>query len=642
MIKNVCAVIVTYNRKELLKRALSALLGQTEAFRKIYIVDNASTDGTDKVVDLYCKENASLEYIKLPENKGGAGGFFQGIKNAYEDSENEWIVVLDDDAILPVNYNEKLNCFLKQNPGAECCTGNVMFCQDGQWKKTVNDTEEYSIESKFTFVSTAFKRSLVEKVGFPESDYFIWFDDTEYCERIRKVTDIYSMNHVLVEHLQAPQTMDSLCWKKYYGIRNVLCMRQKHSSKPEFVFFYWKEKIRLFISCIIKQLFLEHSLSRFVKKRRLVKDAFRDFRNKKMGINRKYTSARKILILTEALGGGVYWDIVHIANHMASKSKMCIGYTRTASLHEGFTKEFRNNVELVELNNSADRNLIGYFKYFIGMRRLIKEFNPDVVHFHSSVAGVLGRWSFLVHTYEMYYSPHGFAYLNKDSKLKTAVYWLIEKISALRKCTIVACGEKEFELAGKFKHNSLCVLNGVDIEKCRLISKENDTQPEIKKRFRVVSVGRNCNQKNPQLFLKIAQSMPDYQFIWIGGKLETDLDNVENIEYTDRETVLKILNNSDVFMLTSIFEGLSLSLLEAMALKVPCVISNSIGNADVLEDGISGFVCDGVEQYCHALKQIEQSKEIKQKLTKNAYHVVCEKYSANMMLKKIETIYTGC
>lgn len=85
----VAAVVVTYNRKELLRECLNALLNQTRPLDEIIVIDNASTDGTQEMI---AKEFPYITYVLMSENIGGAGGFHEGMKLAYEKGY-DWIWV---------------------------------------------------------------------------------------------------------------------------------------------------------------------------------------------------------------------------------------------------------------------------------------------------------------------------------------------------------------------------------------------------------------------------------------------------------------------------------------------------------------------------------------------------------------------
>lgn len=92
----ITAVIVTYNRKELLGQNIEMLLKQTIPFDSIIIVDNCSTDGTFEYLKNCGWTTEPFIYLKTETNIGGAGGFYTGVKAAYE-AGADWIVLMDDE-----------------------------------------------------------------------------------------------------------------------------------------------------------------------------------------------------------------------------------------------------------------------------------------------------------------------------------------------------------------------------------------------------------------------------------------------------------------------------------------------------------------------------------------------------------------
>lgn len=105
-------------------------------------------------------------------------------------------------------------------------------------------------------------------------------------------------------------------------------------------------------------------------------------------------------------------------------------------------------------------------------------------------------------------------------------------------------------------------------------------------------MGRIGFQKNPKMFNEIAKSLPELEFTWIGdGELRKELTspNITITGWKERKEVLKILNDNDIFILLSLWEGLPISLLEAMYMKKVCIVSDVIGNRDVTENGKDGF-----------------------------------------------------
>ncbi len=93
----VTAVVVTFDRVELLKEALQALQGQSRPIDHIVVVDNASTDGTQGFLDALVDAENNVEVVRLDRNVGGAGGFAEGMRQAHA-AGCDWIWLMDDDA----------------------------------------------------------------------------------------------------------------------------------------------------------------------------------------------------------------------------------------------------------------------------------------------------------------------------------------------------------------------------------------------------------------------------------------------------------------------------------------------------------------------------------------------------------------
>ena len=182
--------------------------------------------------------------------------------------------------------------------------------------------------------------------------------------------------------------------------------------------------------------------------------------------------------------------------------------------------------------------------------------------------------------------------------------------------------------------------------------------------FTVFTLGRICYQKNPVMFNQIAEAMPDVRFLWIGdGELREELKskNIEITGWADRKTALTKAMSADVFLLTSLWEGLPVSLLEAMYMKKPCVVSDVIGNHDVIENGRNGLVCGNVREFIEAIRSIQremngQSFEDEfgstsiylkaivrgktEKLIERAFEDIMKKYNTKVMAMVYNEIYT--
>jgi len=229
--KTVCAVVVTYNRKKLLLECLEALLKQSRSLNAIYIIDNASTDGTPEALlgckyipklspsnieepwEIFCEINnlqdfetdsnlsVMIYYVRMPVNVGGAGGFCEGVKRSYEKGY-DWMWLMDDDGIPSEDCLNKLLLGEKKYRADLLAplvidinnSGRLSFgISDYRNKKTIytfQDAMKYSIDGSFEGAACMFNGILISKelikiVGYPKRGMFIWGDEVEYLLRIK-------------------------------------------------------------------------------------------------------------------------------------------------------------------------------------------------------------------------------------------------------------------------------------------------------------------------------------------------------------------------------------------------------------------------------------------------------------------------
>lgn len=235
---NYVSVVVTYNRKKLLELAIESLLKQTLLPKKIIIIDNASTDGTPEIVSKY--KSDLIRYERLPENIGGSGGFYEGLKLAKSyDQDVQWVSLSDDDAVFEPNYFKLIGDAAERQPDVKSFAGTVEFMDGSKQldqRKVVTNWNHFDAKSLsdmtytnnfyidlFTFCGCVINLDLVEQVGMPRKDFFIWWDDIEYSIRVRKYTKILNVSDaVLVHHTKKPQPSERYQknWKEYYWFRN--------------------------------------------------------------------------------------------------------------------------------------------------------------------------------------------------------------------------------------------------------------------------------------------------------------------------------------------------------------------------------------------------------------------------------------
>ena len=355
---------------------------------------------------------------------------------------------------------------------------------------------------------------------------------------------------------------------------------------------------------------------------------------------------KKILHLVEAFGGGVFTFLVELANATCEDYDVVIAYSKRKQTPENFKGYFNEKVRFIEVKNFTRSIGAKDLKACKEVKKIIKKENPDIVHMHSSKAGIIGRLVISSKNRKLFYTPHGYSFLKQDdSKLKRFIYKSIEKVTAMyrRKCTIVACSEGEYKESLKLNKNSTYVNNGVNVKEIDKIVKYNKIKDIDTKQLKICTVGRIGFQKNPELFNKIAEEFPNINFTWIGdGELKEKLTskNIKVTGWAKREEVLKQVAENDIFILPSLWEGLPIALLEAMYLKKICIVSNVIGNRDVIKNGENGFICDSLEDYKNVISKIIENKEQLEQIKARAQKDILESYNTKTMSESYKKVYT--
>lgn len=247
MNKKVAAVVVTYNRKELLKENIECLLAQIPEAPELLVIDNHSTDGTKEYIQEYIDSNRIL-YYDTGSNLGGAGGFQFGLKTAVE-SGYEFVWLMDDDSMPTNTALEELVKAYDEIPGEIGFLASKVVWTDGSIcnmniqrlsaTKKVTDFSEAIIPVEVSsFVSMFVPAKVVREVGLPFKEFFIWTDDWEYTKRIANKYPCYLITDSVVIHKTASNTGSNIAvdsenrLKRYeYAYRNEMYFYRREGVK---------------------------------------------------------------------------------------------------------------------------------------------------------------------------------------------------------------------------------------------------------------------------------------------------------------------------------------------------------------------------------------------------------------------------
>ena len=241
----VTAILPTFNRIQLLKECLAMLLKQTVTLEEIIVINNNSSDGTREYLDTFQQTvNKKITVIHEEKNLGGAGGFARGIEEVRLKNNVDFVLILDDDAILSENYLE----LLLQNSSLSSALCGIVLNEDKSIQvehrglfdhsslklnlhKPINYEFENTKEIEFcSFVGMLLSHDLILSMSGPKKRLFLHGDDLEYSLRINKQTKFLCVKEATIIHKTKKNTFfgpKPFSPLEYYSLRNKLVLGRK-------------------------------------------------------------------------------------------------------------------------------------------------------------------------------------------------------------------------------------------------------------------------------------------------------------------------------------------------------------------------------------------------------------------------------
>lgn len=269
----------------------------------------------------------------------------------------------------------------------------------------------------------------------------------------------------------------------------------------------------------------------------------------------------------------------------------------------------------------------------------------DAVHLHSTVAGLIGRFGAGLKPYraKTFYSPHGFGFLRSDLPAVVRAGLRRAERLASRRSTLILSTESELELARKQLGDGrmALVVNGISTESLpRATANSGD-------RLRVGMAGRVVHQKAPWVFADIADELSDLaDFTWFGGGSPDDTGqwlegtSVNQIEWIPLAELREQLSHLDVFLFPTLWEGMPLSLIEAQCIGVPAVATRIPGNADIVVDGETGFLCDSREELLERTKQLLSDPELRARMSVYSLETLRGRFDDRRIGEELLSLYS--
>ena len=326
------------------------------------------------------------------------------------------------------------------------------------------------------------------------------------------------------------------------------------------------------------------------------------------------------------------------------------------------TRQFydQNNKDVTQYKTSIFRNIsiLNDVSAIINTYKILKKERPNVIHCHSAKGGIIGRIVGRLLKIKVLYTPHAFSYLSAESKWKRWLYLFIEKQFANKNSILLPTSTSEFNRGmkevGYFPENIRLFTNS--IPQINISTEAPVFKPGSNKY--ICSVGRPSYQKNIELMIQVVFELRkttaiDLVIIGVGhhsDRLKSvkqlitklNLDHcVTLLDWTEQKRVWHIIQQSQLYLSTSRYEGLPYSVIEALSLAKPCVVSDCDGNRDLIESDYNGFVIqnENILEFATKINLLLNDTMLLQRFSENAIKSFKNKYDLKKNIPILEQIY---
>jgi glycosyltransferase involved in cell wall biosynthesis len=327
-----------------------------------------------------------------------------------------------------------------------------------------------------------------------------------------------------------------------------------------------------------------------------------------------------ILHVTECLSTGVLSAIRLLCASLDSCFDFAILYGLRQETPADFEKDFPPSVKFIPWAVRSEMHPLAASTAIFQLVQAVRRLRPDLIHAHSSKAGALVRIIYPTGRLPVVYTPHCYAFQRTDqSRISNAVTWGIEWLLGRLNHITVAIGRAEFAQSQQVARRSAMIPNMIELPaRSSLASLTGkpmpfpdalaDLQGDQNVRTTIVSTGSIRPQKNFPLFCDVARELllEPFDFVWVGsGEIPPGLDVPENVQITGwlaATALQQILSRADVFIHTSKWEGLSISVLEAISFGLPAVVTPLDANRELVTNCVNGFICSKAPEFVAALR----------------------------------------
>ena len=333
---------------------------------------------------------------------------------------------------------------------------------------------------------------------------------------------------------------------------------------------------------------------------------------------------------------------VKFSNFIVPPAKMLtkLGYEVHACANISNFKEDKKKYDYIKLHHiDFERNPLNLknIKAYKELLKLMKDEKFDLIHCNTPIGGVLGRICAKKQKISnVVYTAHGFHFYKGAPLLNMLIYKNVEKFLARYTDVLVTMNEEDYEAAKKFKlrdNGQVYLIHGVGINTNNFII-ENFNREEYRNKLEIdendvllISAGDLIKRKNYEIAIKSVAECKNknvkYIICGIGPEEKKLKDLIKELELEKqvfllgyRNDIKELMNSADIFLFTTVQEGLPRSMMEGMATGLPCIASKIRGNVDLVKNGEGGFLNNVKEykEFANSIQTLANDKELRKRM----------------------------
>lgn len=675
--KKTVAILVNYNNYKDTKEAVNSLLDQSYPLYKIVVVDNCSLNKSFIELKKVYKENKNIIILQSKGNKGFSYGNNFGIKHMLRNFKFDYFLLINNDTVSDKDINKIFINYIENNKQKKIgiLTGKIYFydkpnklwfaggyfnklkCSGYSFSRGKSDKGQFEEEKEINFATGClwfFRKELINEIGLLPEEYFLYLEDVDFSlNLINNGYKIIYIPKIKIWHKIGLNFQNKkINTKYYYSNRNRIILARKFLKLNNRIAFYSFFIFTRFLKCILL-LFTKGKL-------------INTFTGIKEGLRYKTKKIKVLHTITRLIVGGAQENTILTAQ-LLDNNKYDVEVVSGIQLGaEGslFEEAKKRNVEVTKFSNlvreiSPLKDLIHLFEMIFFLYKK----NYHIIHTHSSKAGIIHRIAAKIANVPItIHTVHGWSFHDELSSFSKKFYILLEKICSTFTDKIITVTDYDIkkgltENIGKSEQYST-IHSSIEIERYKTPSKSKlKIIKELginKNNIIVGTVSRMSAQKAPIDFMKaakiICQKYPNTQFLFVGdGELRNEVENyiiqnglVDKIILSGlRYDVPDLLHVMDIFILSSLWEGLPRVFSQAMAAKLPIVATKVNGAPEAIEEGENGFLVSPgkPQEMADKIEILLENEKLRKKMGEKGYRIVDSAFNVVNMVKNIEVVY---